>query len=503
MSKARVYVAVFILSGGFMNCSEFEIDEFDRSSQGEFAIPLGQGSFKVKDFFQMPEEMDQLIVDENGHLSIKYQSERIEVEPSVLLPSIPFGLPIPIEDTSVSIDLPRLNGLTINKAELDGDQLTFSFLSPHPEDLTIFVTSNSFLQDGRPFSVSFQLPFSDVLPNVLITEPISLDGYMLNAPNQKLELRYRAENQDGEFRPLSSAIFTISAIEFKSFQGKVEQTSIPLPSGFVVIDFFDPWDDGKFFIKSPVIQVDIGNSFSLPIGVILQEVIVTTKTGEELVLTSDIVQQVIHLNYPDLSEQGDTMLTSFKLDDSNSNIEEIFAALPNKISYTFTGIINPENSGETFGLDKANTLNGSASVTLPLDGYADNAVITDTFIVSLAEVPDIQEAELSWVTENSMPVSISVQFELLDDLDQSLGLFFPGLEPVIQAAEVGEGGLVTSSTRYVSKIPLSGTIIEKLNLTSKIVVLASFTTFEQNKRVIFTNEQSLDIYLGLKFRKGD
>ena len=500
--RCRFDICFFFLSISLIACRQFDIDEFDRSSQGEFAVPLGQGSFKVEDFFQMSAEMDQLIVDEEGRLSVVYQSERIGVEPSVLLPSVSFGLPIPIPDTSVSVDLPSFNGLTINQAELDGDQIFFSFVSPHAEDLNIAVSSSSFLKDNVPFSMSYAMPWSDVIPNVLITDPISLAEFKLNAPDQKIQLSYRSENLDGEFRPLTSAFFTISAIQFRSFQGQVEKTSIPLPMGFVNIDFFDAWKEGNFFIKNPVITVDIENSFSIPIGVILEEVVVTTKTNDELDLTSDIVQQVIHLEYPSLNEKGDTLSTNFTLDASNSNIEEIFASLPSKISYSFSGIINPENLDEMFCLNVNHTLNGKASVVLPFDGFVNEATITDTFIVSLTEVPDLQEAELSWVAENSMPVNINVQFELLDVDNQSIGFFFPGLEPVIKAAEVNENGDVTTSTRFVSKIPLSGTIIEKLNLTSKIVVLASFTTFDQNKRVIFTNEQLLNIYLGLKFRKG-
>lgn len=498
MSRSLILVVFFLC---LLSCDKWDVDELDTTGKGEYAIPLGYGNFKVESFFNEASGVDQFIVDEEGRISIVYESNDISVEQSVLIPAFAFGIPIPLIDTAVEVDLPAINGLSISKATLSGEEITFTFASLVPENLNISLSSNSFVKNGSSFKQDFLMPLTPNIPNLFTTNPIQLNDFELRSPNQKIEFKYRAENEIGEFKPLVSAFFTISAISFKSFQGNVSRTSIPLPSGFVDIDFFNSWQKGKIFINKPSIHVEIENSFGLPIGIVLEQVDITSKDNRIFSLSSDLINQSINLKYPSINEKGLTKKTEFTLDDTNSNIEEIFSSLPTRVTYAFSGFVNPENLVDEFCVNEGNVLSGKASVTIPLDGYADQATVTDTFSVLLNEIPEIQEGELSWVAENGMPAGIELQFELLDHNQNSLGFFFPDNQQVIEAATVDDEGFVIEKTHLITKIPLSGTIIEQLNKTNSIVVIASFTTFDRNKRVIFRNDQILDIYLGLKFKK--
>ncbi len=498
MSRSFMLLVFFLC---LTSCENWDVDELDTTGTGEFAIPIGYGSFKVESFFNEASGIDQFLVDEEGRISIVYISNDISVNQSTLIPAFPFGIPIPLTDTAVEVDLPAINGLTITKATLSGEDITFTFSSLVPETLNILLSSTSFTKNGSMFRQDFLMPLSQNLPNIFTTSPILLNDFELNSPEQKIEFKYRAENLAGEYMPLVSAFFTISAISFKSFQGNVSRTAIPLPSGFVDIDFFNSWQEGSISINKPSIHVEIQNSFGLPIGIVLEQVDITSKDGRIFRLSSDLINQTINLNYPSITDKGTLKKTEFTLDNSNSNIEEIFSSLPIRVTYAFSGFVNPDNLDDEFWVSEGSSLSGKASVTIPLDGYADQATVTDTFSVLLSEIPDIREGELSWVANNGMPAGIEIQLELLDKDKNSLGSFFPTNQQVIKPAIVNNEGLVTENSRLVTKIPLSGTILEQLNRTSSIVVLASFTTFERNKRVIFTDDQNLDIYIGLKFKK--
>ena len=494
----KFFTLVLIIS--IFSCSGWELDEVSTESDGEYAIPIGYGKFSVQSFFNGPFSGGEFQVDSAGKISIIYRSNSIGVNPASLIPSIPFGIPIPITDTFVEVDLPVVNGLTVTKAILSGDNITFSFSSIVQEDLTIFVSSQSLSKDGEPFAFEFPLPNTGIA-NSLFTEPILLNDYELNIPDQKIQLSYHAENEAGEFRPISLALFTINLLSFKEFQGNIGPTGLALPSGFVSIDLFDNWAGGEVFIKNPVIKVDIENAIGLPIAVILEKVTVTALDGDVLDLTSDLIQQPLTINYPKINEKLEPKSTTFSLNSANSNIEEIFSALPVQIDYSFTGLVNPDNLEEEFCISIDSEIAGKATVTVPLEGYANMASVSDTFLVELDEITGIEEGELSWVAINGLPAAMAVQFELLDDQDKSLGFFFDEQQEVIAAAEVNEQGVVVEESLHSSKILLSGTIIEQLNKTSRIVVLATITTFNQTQTVIFSNDQELDIRLGLKFKK--
>ena len=500
----RISISVLVvLLISMLSCEKVEVPGFKADLTGVYAIPIGYAEFSMSSFLNLDSLNSETLIDEEGKIVLKYESDKIVVHGDEVMPSLPFGIPIPITDTFIEVDLPDVNGLTIFNAILNEGNITFSIIHSEPEDLIVKVSSESFFKEDEIFSESFMIPYSGISPVIYTSEPIPLIDFTLNSPDQKIQFSYSVKNNSGEDRSLNTLLFTIDQIDFKRYEGGIPELNIDLPMNQIAIDFFQSWESGELSIANPVVSVNIENTFGAKGVVILEEANVVGQSGQEAMLTSDLMNKHLGINYPALNGKSMSEKTTFVIDASNSNIESVFGLLPINLNYIASGVLNPENDTDIYCLNISDSLAMRAAVEIPLQGFLDNAVVIDTLDFSLDLDAEIGEAELSLVTVNELPIGMSIGIELLDEDGLSQGLLFDKNEHIVDAAPVDENGQTSSSSRLVSKIPLSSDSLDALRSTRFMVIKATFQTFESATKteVIIRDDQFLITNIGLKFAR--
>ena len=116
-------------------------------------------------------------------------------------------------------------------------------------------------------------------------------------------------------------------------EGYLGQEPYDLPRDTIIIDFFDRWIDGTVTFANPSINVEVENSFGLPVRSVFNVMEIWNQDGSVLPVQSDILNTGVDFNYPALDEVGESKFTSFSLNKDNSNIVDIFSNRPIAVDY--------------------------------------------------------------------------------------------------------------------------------------------------------------------------
>ncbi|MDX2278755.1 MAG: hypothetical protein NW218_04170 [Saprospiraceae bacterium] len=491
-----VFVIAFSLFSGFFSaCTREDLEQVEISDHtAEFAFPLFSTDLLMKDLMLniLNDTLsgDTLYINSDNSMTLIYTGDVAEKKATDIFNFLENGL-VPIADSVSSSPIQAPDGVTVTRADIKSGTITLIIYNNTPDTVSGIFEITQMSANGVVFNYPFTVPPTP--STVWISPPIDLSGNILLSGSNLLEFKYYAYNKDGvriAFPPINGGFAPVFVsfqnLTFSYLQGYWGYSSYPLTRDTIEIDLNQTNLDGNVKVKNPKVTMKISNSWGFPTRGKIKYLSFIGKDGTEYKLNSTIfVDDAVDFEFPDFTknEVGQTKYTYLKMDESNSNIAEIFNAQPTRLVYEVEGISNANLDPNVIGfLTDSSNIKLSVGVELLLEGSADNFQTDQTLDLdfgtySALDTTEIEAVEFKLVTENQTAISAAVQIFFLDENENMVdSLFVGGPQFIMNAAPVNAQGIVSGVTRKENFIPMSIARFERVRTTKKAVLQAAFTT---------------------------
>ncbi len=492
-----------LLLPGCTDIEELEIGEHN----AEYAIPLFTSDLSLDDVISNRVENTELSVDVNGQLTLNYAGSLLRRSANDIFNFTADFLPIEVTDTVFVVsneDFEIPGSIDIEFLNLKKGQISFSYTSDIPQDIIVNVEIPQIVKDGVSYTNSFSSNFDGSLPIMggLIGDNIA--GYQIQGGDTLLTVKYDAILPDGEKVILPSFLVILTQLEYEYAEGFLGNDVYDIGRDTIEIDFFDNWEQGVINFEDPKIKMTAFNSFGFPLDANFFEINVVGIGGERLALVSDAIEEGVGVNFPNISQVGETIRTDFSFNKDNSNLIDILAIGPASVEYELDGEPNPDDneSGRGFMTDSS-FIEVQLEVELPLNGYTFGFALRDTFDIDLSGNENVTAAEFKLITESAIPLGLEVEIAFADENFNILETINPdGDNQLIGAAPVDANGVVNGVTIKETIDSFDATRFARIKNAKKILLRTEFNTTNSDvpQLVKFNASQSVKSRMGLKLQ---
>lgn len=235
------------------------------------------------------------------------------------------------------------------------------------------------------------------------------------------------------------------------------------------------------------------------------------RTGQSLYLNHPIVGSAVNINraaysmsWPPTTPQ----INSWTFDNSNSNIVEMMELMPDFLGYDFSIFTNPLGnvSGNNDFLYTAFGINARFDIDMPVNFYADNILLADTFDVDFSnvEADNIREGKLTVYAGNGFPFDAGLQIFLLDVNNNIIDSVVSAPGTVLAAPLSSSGGyfFANGATNSTVFIPLNEIQTANLLHSTRLLIKPRFHTGTAPSyvKIFSTNRLALNISADFEYR---
>lgn len=496
----------------FSGCGPLDnLDEINGIQyEAEYAVPILNSDISIQDFLEDFEENTTIIVDPDGLLHFKYRGDVIKATVDQIYKNINDALPplIPVFFPGMALPLSSPDGIKIDYLQLKKGDFIFFYESDIQEPITVSITMPQIFKDGQPLKFLHTLPaYSGTGTKPSFTNafaPTSLEGYTILPENDSIYVDYKVLTATGDTTKwLSNFFLRLQNLEFDYAEGFLGTQVYKGGSDTIVIDFFDNWVQGEVYFEDPVVTFFIDNSFGIPTRSLVNKFNVFTVREEILPLQSRFIENGFDFPYPNTNEVGETKTETFVFTKGNSNIDVILGAGPIAVDYDVDAITNPDgNQGIRGFITDSSFYNVQVEVELPLYGNIRNYIALDTFEIDLGNYDDAEAIEFKLVTENEIPLEVSLQGYFALPSGTRIDSLFESQSEVIEGAPVNSQGNVTDSMTKETYVSIEGNrLVNVINNAKYLYLAVSFSTTNKGRvPVKIVNTQDIKVKIGAKIK---
>lgn len=496
----------FLLALSFFSC-DFPSRESitEETKDAIWAIPLVKDEIKIQDIFVDNKDGVSVFSDDEGKVFVTYEGEVLRDPASVVFPPIPGIMPIPLVTTPFELDL-TMGGGTLN--EIDSavflrDFLHFRIKSTETTPFTVTAWIDEINKDGEKLTQTVGFPGSPTGAELeFIGEDIKMEGWNLIGNDNKITFHYDARDLNNEVVENVQVEVFFNILEFSYVQGYFPKTIRPVTGSFVPINLYNRWLSGTMDFVEPRVIMDVENSFGFAVGADFQEMSIETIDGTILEMKSEIIDNGIIFEYPELNEIDVVKTTNFDFDKDNSNIAIIFNDRVGKFNYTIDAVANPLNEPNFLGFMTNNSYYAvQVKVEVPLHLAIKELQITDT--LDLNFTPDnaiLDTAELKLILENNFPIDIRTQLYFLDENNMVIDSVFDEGEKFLKGGTYQDGGALDDVEAQTFFIEFSEEKLDNLYKSKRILVKPTFISTPNGEDYIWIyDDYNLNVKMGAKF----
>lgn len=476
------------------NCNLNKFDDLEDGASTEWALPLIDTKKSFGDLIQNFDKQSQVEIKSDGSIIMHYKGSYIARSSFDIFSNFRNAL-FPILDTVMKVPLNTQAGVFVDYAEVKNGMLTWVFQINEPLEVTLNVPQLE--QNGVPFSRKFKAGIGRY------SDSVNLKGWRLVTNNDlNIVITHDARRANGDRVNLTNlGAISLKEFEFNFVKGYLGNSPFDAPADTIPIDFFKRWQGGQVDFIEPKMTVELYNSFGVPVRAISRVTEVVSVNGDRITMKSPL-NQGIDINYPTLTEVGQTKKTTIVFDKNNSNFADIISSNPVRVEYDIDGVTNPDPNVKTVGfLTDSSLFNFQVYVDIPLTVKAKNFTFSDTVDVNLSGYESVQEAQLKILTDNKMPVDINLQGYFVGDNYGVIDSFFTKNNLILRGAPVDVSGLPRGSQTAENFITLDEAKFNKVRLAKKIVLKYSISTTNSGSDVVrLTANQDVQVRMGMKFK---
>ncbi len=498
MHKSFILVAAFFSILSCVPEEKYTLDKID----GEYAIALVDSDIKIIDLAESSDQENlEILVDDKDRMTLFYKGDVVEQVSTQIFPPFPYGQYTDITNTFSPIDFPVPEGRTVDIAVFDGTKLVFEFESSFDQDVTLNLEFPEIKRDEETLKLDFFIDYQGEALTFYRSDTIDITGWAINTQDNFLSSKYEAILEDGTSVQLDRVAFWLDFFDFDYVQGFFGGSSAPLVGDVITIDVFNKWLSGGLTFDDPKFNFQVENSFGFPVRMFVNEIVITTISGEQFQLEGTAVDKGVAFNYPSLDEVGEIALTDFNYDNSNTNIGELFNEKAASVYYDVVGEANSASDPMVIGfLEDDSYYKIKVAVELPLLCKLNDLKLTDTFDLDLTKYDEFNSAEFKMITQNSFPFNIELEVDLLDDEGNSLGKLLPDGSVFLESATLLSEGQVQPKDALTTLIPIEDALVRAVKKTKKIAVISTFSNNEITPDDSFwiLSSYGIDFKLGIK-----
>jgi len=284
-------------------------------------------------------------------------------------------------------------------------------------------------------------------------------------------------------------------------------------------EIFEGEFSGNVYFGDPRFNLNIENSFGLPISMDLYDLVGISKTGQ---LTNIVFEPGVNpfpIDAPSLLQEGQSVMTSISVNKVNSNIEEVTNTTLSNLTYNVRAISNPEGmKGRDNFIHDSSTASVDFEVVLPMDLRAEDFSLEDTVEFDLYDllkvdtsylsddsttllIREVKSLEIRMETKNGMPVEINMQVYLVDSMFNIIdSLFTPQTRNVLPSGiDIDDDGKIDYPSENEIVLDFSSDRIDKIRDTKQTLVNGTFETTEEGQKLVkFYSYYDISFTLGVK-----
>ena len=469
----------------------------------EYAFPIFHAEVTLDEILSNVQENTTMTVEPDGEINLKYSGDFLGLGSEDIFDIVTAVVPIPVTDTVVHADYDIPNSIEIDFFNLTQGQIGISYESRHEEDVDVEITIPQLTKNGEPYKWNGKIEYEGDTPIQGGTLGSIADYKLTSFGDTLITIRYEAIRESGVRDTLDNFFVVFLNLEYDYAEGFLGDDVYTVAADTIEIDFFKSWANGSVYFEDPKISLTVFNSLGFPIdGKFLFLDIITVKE-DVLPLQSTFIDNGISINYPKLSEVGETAETTFSFDKDNSNIREVLGAGPIAVHYDLEAEPNPEGDTSIRGFitDKSE-MRVQVDVELPIHGYADDFVVIDTFDVNFQDIDleNAEYAEFKLITENETPLAVKLQLYFADASYQILDSLLIPAQNVVESAAVNADGISMTAESKTIIQEFYKDRLNKIETAKNIFLISSFSTEnhtnEQSVKILA--EQSVSVRMGMK-----
>jgi hypothetical protein len=423
----------------------------------------------------------------------------------------------PLNGDEVDFSVP--NGVLLKRALVKSGKIKIEARSSLRQPTVFKCTVPSAELNGSPLVLSLSMPagtqsnlsYHDTIIDISNYD-IDFGGKTGNKSNtavQKLELIIPITSIADTIKYKDSINTTITFIDLipQYGMGYFGTQTISAGPDTSVFDVFGKIKGGTLNLNNATFKLNVINEFGVDMKAKINSVkSISSLTGNTITLTGSPITNTFNLNRATwmgslnspIINPGVKTLT---LNGQNSNIVQFISNMPDKISYSLTGQLNPLGniSGSNDFAFYGTSLKATLNVDIPLNFSASNIILRDTVDVDFSAIPpstdNINYGNLLLNATNSYPFSMNVQGYLLDENNMVIDSLFNSMYNTIDAAILDVNNKVVASKASTLKVPLNYEKFQLLKRAKRIHFLSKFNTANQPATIKFYNYYKLDLSL--------
>jgi len=325
---------------------------------------------------------------------------------------------------------------------------------------------------------------------------VNLNGINFD-PNVKntffAQLRARIDSSGNMvFISLEDSIYLTTGIQGlmpSKIEGWLGRDTISTDDEQLPLFLFEDIDGGSFDLAAARIRMELINHFGADMQFVLTDVRTENQaSGQMASMNWTGLGQA--LNLPSALDDAPNFQPiahseSWQLDESNSNLNELFNIQPDRLIYDLDLFINPSGIADPSGFAyRHHPIEAWMHVEIPLMLSLDGLLLIDTSDFRYSDIDPNDRligGTLRLFADNFMPVEAEVDLIAIDSLGTPLDTLL-GTEK-IRAALLNADDRVESSLRTVIEYPLDDRAIEQLKKADRMVFKGRYSTQDRPKRI--------------------
>lgn len=527
------YVLLIIGSIIFQSCVKEKIDlnkSGNNSIGPQFAGALVYSTLNLGDIMKKANKNGQLTTDSTGFITLVYKGNLFSLKAADVV-TIPVQPP-----TNDNYTLTATNVVAINAAPIGGtipisDSSLINFQAGGSTQIDILncktatlainlnygIEHNAVIKISIPSATLSGIPFTQTIPvtysgsPVNISQNYSLNGYTINmtdggTTHNTIKIKYdivitKSANPTNVGDAVSFTE-TFNNVSYNSIVGYLGQQFLSPNTDTVPVTIFQNNILGAgatFKLVNPLIKVFLTNSYGLPISAHFNT-FEGYSPGQALVPITGAPNPLV-IPLPTLI--GQSAIDSFRLDNSNSNINTLINNFPKNIIYNVISQSNPLGPVYTNFITDTSQFNVDMELDLPLYGTVTNFMFQDTVKYSFDfNTNNIESITVRAYFNNGFPIDVGMRVAFVDSAYNVIDeLINPAFKLIIPSASVGINGIVTSPTPNTSDFTIPSSVIPQLNKVKYILIGAAVNTTNAGAlNVKIYDFYNLDVKLGVNVK---
>lgn len=345
---------------------------------------------------------------------------------------------------------------------------------------------------GQPLTVSsFVPPAPSLTVPSRIDKTFDLSGYSIdltgkyhNTFNTYTQAISARVDSSGIERTITSSdslkiSYSIEKIKPRLIKGYAGRDTLTVGPETINFDYFKNILAGTVDLEDVKLSMNLENGIGVKGDVVIEDFTAKRNTSSVSLIAPTVVNTRIRVNKANEFPFRATN-TTIALNNSNSNIKNLFELLPNQLQYAMKVIVNPNGNDGTYQdfVNANSKLNVNLNMELPLSLMANNLTLRDTLDFNLSntvnDLNGIQGGAINLIADNGYPLEAQLDIVVYDEFGTVVDTLLKNY--TINAADLNSTCRVDAAKKSYGRIVVTEDRMDNLQRAYKAVVIARFST---------------------------